>query len=176
MRSQRALISGDYARSADDAVSAADANSQMSATYLGAAMRPALWGRDIERARAIAARVEADPTTGASTAAERVAARAGIAALEGRVDDAVAGYRDAVARSRSIGAEFEVARYSLDFVLLVGADHPATRTAAEEARVIFERIGARPYLTQLGAALAARVTDATEAKAGRTPVTSGDAG
>ena len=59
--------------------------------------------------------------------------------------------------------------------LLVGADHPATREAAAEARAIFERVRALPYLTQLDAALAGRATEATKAQAGRSPVASTDA-
>jgi tetratricopeptide (TPR) repeat protein len=155
LRSDRAFHAGDYGLACDEAVRAAEDES-LAPEYLGLAMRPALWGGDLARARRVADLLDADPSTALGVAADRIAARAGIAALEGRVDDAIAGYRDARARLRAIGSDFEVARISLDFVLLVGADHPAVRDAAAEARVIFERVRARPYLDRLDAAMAER--------------------
>jgi hypothetical protein len=65
---------------------------------------------------------------------------------------------------RSIGADLNAARLSLDFILLVGANHPATREAAAEARAIFERVKARPYLERLDAATARVATDAPQAE------------
>ena len=152
LRSDRALHAGDFGLACDAAVHAAEVDPS-AAVYLGMAMRPALWGRDLGRARQVADRLDADPATDAAIATYRVAARAGIAALEGRVDDAIAGFRDALSRFRSDHSEYEVARISLDFVLLVGPDHPATREAAAEARAIFERVRARPYLERLDAAM-----------------------
>ncbi len=40
-------------------------------------------------------------------------------------------------------------------VLLLGAEHPDIGVIAAEARAIFERLGAKPYLERLDAALAA---------------------
>jgi hypothetical protein len=59
-----------------------------------------------------------------------------------------------------MSADFDVARISLDFALLVAGDHvagdhPATREAAVEARAIFEGVRARPYLERLDAAMVA---------------------
>ncbi|HSV91736.1 MAG TPA: hypothetical protein VLH81_01620, partial [Desulfobacterales bacterium] len=161
LRSARALGAGDYARSCDEAIEAADVDEQLSDAYLAEAMRPALWGRDLPRARRVADRLDADPSTRLSTAADRIAARAGIAALEGRRDEAVAGYREALSRKRALGADWSVALTALDFVIMVGADHPAAREAAGEARTIFERVRARAYLERLDAALAARASALT---------------
>jgi hypothetical protein len=94
-----------------------------------------------------------------------VATSAGLAALERRLDDASAGYREALSRYRSIGADFNVTRMALDFVILVGGDHPATREADAEARAIFERVRARPYLERLDAAMAQHPGDAQTAEA-----------
>jgi class 3 adenylate cyclase/tetratricopeptide (TPR) repeat protein len=162
LRSDRALHAGDFGLACDEAVTAAEDDS-IAALYLGFAMRPALWGRDLARARQVADRLDADPSTETGIAAYRVAARAGIAALEGREDDAITGYREALTRLRSEGSDFEVARISLDFVILVGSGHPATREAAAEARAIFERVKARPYLERLDAAMAGQVTAVPEA-------------
>jgi hypothetical protein len=103
--------------------------------------------------------LETIPQTGLDVDAARVAARAGVAALEGRVDDAIGDFRHAMAQLRSVNAEFNVARLTLDFVMLLG-DHPATREAAAEARAIFERVKARPYLERLDAATARETKDA----------------
>ena len=154
VRMDRALHAGDLALACDEGVIASEQDEALSALSLALAMRAALWGRDLERARAVAARLEADQATGFRVDTSRIAARAGLAALDGRFDEAVAGYREVLGRLRSIGADFEVARSALDFVLLVGPDHPAARGAAAEARPIFERVKARPYLERLDAALA----------------------
>jgi hypothetical protein len=108
---------------------------------------------DVERARAAAARTDASPFSGATAQVDRLAARAGIAALEGHRDEAIAGYREVLRRRRALALHFETARSALDFVLLVGPDIPEARAAADEARAIFERVRARPYLERLAVAL-----------------------
>jgi class 3 adenylate cyclase/tetratricopeptide (TPR) repeat protein len=174
VRSDRALHAGDYALAGDEAMLAAE-DEEIAAFYLVDAMRAALWGGDPARAREAARRLEAIPQIGVGIAADRIAARAGVAALEGRVDEAITGYREALSRYRSIGAAFDLAQTALDFVIVVGGNHPATREAAAEARAIFERVRARPYLERLDAAMArhapvASVTPARDgAKASGTP-------
>ena len=163
LRSDRALHAGDFGLACDEAVRAVEVD-PAATVYLGFAMRPALWGRDLARARQVADQLDANPSNELGIAAYRIAARAGIAALEGRVDDAITGFRDALSRLRSQHSDFEVARISLDLVLLVGADHPAAPAAADEARAIFERVRARPYLERLDAAM----TRATTAAPGAT--------
>ena len=159
LRSDRALHAGDYALAGDEAILAA-ADDELAAYYLADAMRAAIWGGDLARAREVARRLEAIPQIGIGIAADRIAAQAAMAALEGRPGDAIAGYRDALSRHRSIGAAFDLARMALDFVILIGGDHPATREAGAEARAIFERVKARPYLERLDAATARHAPDA----------------
>ncbi len=164
LRADRALHARDFALACDEAVLAASLDDSLASLYLSLAMRPALWAGDLARAREVARLLEADPRTELAVTANRIAARAGIAALEGRRDEAAAGYREALARLRDLEQDFDVARVGLDFVLLVGADHPATREPAAEARTIFERVGARPYLERLDAALAGRPPGAESAR------------
>ncbi|MFI5254997.1 MAG: AAA family ATPase [Candidatus Limnocylindrales bacterium] len=156
VRAARALLAGEYPRAVDEALATVAADESYGQVGLEFAMRPALWGGDLGRAAMIADQLDALPATGVRVEVDRIAARAGIAAREGRVDEAVAGFREALARLRSFGVDFTVAATALDFVLLVGADHPATREPAAEARAIFERVKARPYLERLDAALVAR--------------------
>ncbi len=173
LRSDRAMMAGDLETAAQGGVAAADADPQLTFLYLNLAMRPALWSRNLELARTIADRIDDHLMTGAGATADRTAARAGIAALEGRVDDAIAGYRDALARWRLLGDDLDLARHALDFVTLVGPDRPVARGAAAEARVIFERVRARPYLELLDAALAGGQGGVPAASPSRTRVASG---
>jgi tetratricopeptide (TPR) repeat protein len=161
LRSDRAWLAGDFTLACDEAVIAAELDEALHAIFLGLALRSALWGRDLARARELADRLDADRSTALSVETNRIAARAGIAALEGRLDEAIAGYREALSRYRSIGGDFNVALMSLDFVILVGGDHPATREAAAEARAIFERVKAGAYLERLEAALVQPAAGAT---------------
>ena len=73
-------------------------------------------------------------TRGSASAPIGRPAHAAVAALEGRHEDAIAGYRAAMAAYRSIGAELWIARTALNFVTVMDVDHPAIREAAAEAR------------------------------------------
>jgi class 3 adenylate cyclase/tetratricopeptide (TPR) repeat protein len=152
LRSSRAFHRGDYPQAVDEAILATD-DEELAPYFLADASRAALWGHDLPRSREIADRLDADRSTGLQIASTRIVTRAGIAALEGRLDEAILGYREALARLRAVGADFDVALIDLDLVLLVGTDHPATREAAAEARAIFERVRARPYLDRLDEAM-----------------------
>jgi hypothetical protein len=96
----------------------------------------------------------------------RVATRAGLAALEGRRQEALAGYHDAFERHAALGYDFARARVELDAVLLLGSDAPELRAAADHSRAVFERLRARPYLDWLaGATGTSAVTGPTVAAA-----------
>jgi hypothetical protein len=86
----------------------------------------------------------------------RIGLNAGIAALESRHDDAVAGYRDAVRRARQLGLQMDAADLLLDAVFVLGPDDPETPAFADEARSLFAAAGARAQLDRLDEALAGR--------------------
>jgi class 3 adenylate cyclase/tetratricopeptide (TPR) repeat protein len=133
-----------------------------SGAWWGAA-QAALWDRDAGGAEQILAGLKA---SGERSFWEEQAGReirAGLAALAGRTAEAVAGYRDALARWRDRGVHFLQALSALTFVHLVGPDNPDAQEAAEEARVIFERLRARPFLERLEETMAGR--DARDASA-----------
>ena len=115
LRGDRALLAGSFDEARREFLLASE-EPNIGEIFLSRAERAALWGHDLASAREIAARLEAHPSSANAIMANRVAARAGIAALEGRLDEAIEGFRDALARHRAIGQDFELATVGLDFV------------------------------------------------------------
>ena len=168
VRSQRAANASDYPLAIDEGLRAAE-DSALRRVYLSLTMHPVLWSRNLARAREVADLLDATLDTGIDAAASRIASRAGIAALEGRTDEAIGGYRTAVQVFRSMSADFLAACHQLDMVVLLGPDQPAVREAAAEARLVFERINARAFLERLDAALAGPLDNGSVAAAAPTP-------
>jgi class 3 adenylate cyclase len=77
--------------------------------------------------------------------------QAGLAAIEGRRDDAVALYRAGLAGYRSFGLRFSLAFTIIDMARLLGAGDPAVRSVIDEAREILEELEARNVLAMLDA-------------------------
>jgi len=127
--------------------------------YPGAA-RAALWSGDLAGARAALEGYEGSMSHGRWPEADRVAMRGAIAALEGRRDEALGSYREAVERYRALDMPFELARVLVDMVVALGPDVPEAEAAGREARELLARLGARLYLTRLDAVLAPRRRDA----------------
>ncbi|MFI5255156.1 MAG: hypothetical protein ACHQ15_06850, partial [Candidatus Limnocylindrales bacterium] len=118
------------------------------------AARCALWSGDATAAAADLEQLDATDRRGPMIEADRRTIRAGIAALEGRLADAVAGYRDAARRWRDLGVGFDLALCDLDAVRFLGdADPKLAHEAADEARGIFTRLGAKPFLARLDVAV-----------------------
>ncbi len=116
------------------------------------AARSALWARDVEQARADLAGIDATGVQGPIIETRRRTIAAGIAALEGRTADAQALYRDAFRGWKESGMGWEEALTGLDTVFLLGAD--ADPAVVEATRSSLERLGAKPYIAMLDAALA----------------------
>jgi hypothetical protein len=117
-----------------------------SSTALAIQARAALWLRDAEGARAGLAGMKA--FRGRWMAAERLTVEAGLAAIEGRVEEAAEAYRQAIEAWRVLECTLDLALCELDLVLLLGPDHPDA-TVAKEARDIFTQLGAKPFLKRL---------------------------
>ena len=71
----------------------------------------------------------------------------------GRRPEALAGYREAFRREREAATDFEYALMVIDALIALGPDEPEIARAADEAREILERVGARPHLEKLEAVL-----------------------
>ena len=79
---------------------------------------------------------------------------AGIAALRGDVSEAAAQYPHVLDDWRRLGHVYEVALTAIDMASVLDPRSDIVLRAAEEARLILERMGARPMLDRLDAAMA----------------------
>jgi tetratricopeptide (TPR) repeat protein len=75
--------------------------------------------------------------------------RAGIAALEGRIPEALGLYRSALTGYRDTGCRFDFALTVLDMATLIGTGEPAVRAAIPEGREILVALGAHPLVERL---------------------------
>jgi hypothetical protein len=96
--------------------------------------------------------------------------RAGIAALEGRPADALALYRQALRDWRELGCVWDLALCGLDMTLLLDPSQPEVRAAADSAREIPVRLGARPFVERLDEALAKSTPTSAKPARGEPPV------
>jgi tetratricopeptide (TPR) repeat protein len=115
--------------------------------------RAALWDRDAEAVRADLAELDTSGVHGPALEADRTTIRAGIAALEGRTTDALALYREALRAWRDLGLAWDEALCAVDMVIVLDPAEPVVRAAAEAARETLGRLGAKPFLERLEAAV-----------------------
>jgi hypothetical protein len=116
------------------------------------AARASLWLRDAAGMRE--ALGEPGASVGRATDLRFDAIRAGLAALEGRSDDARPAYLAAESGLRELGIRFELGLALLEHAVFLVAD-PSAGPAAEEARTIFEELGATTLLARLPAKIPA---------------------
>jgi class 3 adenylate cyclase/predicted ATPase len=149
LRGDRAMVRGEYDEAYRMFIAGAEKD-PLPNVLLGEALRAALLMRERQRLLDVLERLDALPiATVRMIATDRLFGRAGLAALEGQTDDAVAGFVDAWRRYRDMQADFLLARAIIDGLMVVGATSEPFRAAAAEARSIFARVGARPYLELL---------------------------
>jgi hypothetical protein len=129
--------------------------------------RAAVWKGDVERVRSSVRALDEDPTSGPWADATRVAFRSAIDAFEGRTAGAVTGYLQAIRMIGDVGANFDRARFIVDATMTLGPV-PELHELIEEARALFVRLRARPWLDALERAIAdgAAPTDDRPAKMG----------
>jgi class 3 adenylate cyclase/tetratricopeptide (TPR) repeat protein len=166
----KAIAEGDDAALLAAATLAAREDLLNAPAFYERAIRAALWLGDLETAVARLRDLQATGRHGRATDAIEVGLVAGVAALEGRRDEAIEGFRSAIGELRSMGATFAEALAALDGARLLGIDTPEGRELAAVARPILEGVGAVPYLRRLD-----EIGGSTEGAAGsRTPRAAGD--
>jgi len=136
---------------------AAEPSGINSAAALAIQQRAALWLGDLGRAGEALTGMQA--FRGRWMAAVRLTADAGLAALETRHDESASAYARALDAWRTIDSPLDLALCALDRAILRGPDS-APGGDDDEAREIFIRIGAIPFLARLDQ------TDAATRKAG----------
>jgi hypothetical protein len=148
------MTQGRFADAQREGVAAADATNYFNPIALPLAIRAAMWAGEVDASRTLLKRLEPSANRGHAIALDITALRAGLAALEGRRVDAVAGYREALRGWRRAGLAFDEAMTTLDLArMLVPTEHemPDARAAIEVARATFERLEATPLLDRLEA-------------------------
>jgi hypothetical protein len=149
------MLRGDPATAYQEYLLAAELQS-LEPIFLSAALHPAARMGDVSKVRLLMARMDAHPdAASALPAADRALGRALIAALEGRLEEGLAGFRDALRRYREVGADMLAALAILSLVASAGPATAEIRTMAQEAQAVMERVRATAYLQQLESALAA---------------------
>jgi len=152
-RADRALARGDFDEAAATYRNAAGLTAGNAPTALALAARAALLAGD---GRAAAHDLEAFDATGIhgpSIEARRISIRAGLAALDDRAADALSLYAEAIRRFVDLGVPVEQAMTAIEMATLLDPDDPGVRAAAAAARDILVRLGARPFIARLDAAL-----------------------
>ena len=141
-------------------------------TSLYQAARAALWGGDAEAAAADLAGVDAIGIRAPVIELRRVTIQAGLAAMDGRIADALRLYREALRGWAGFDQAFEEALVGIDMAILLDLSEPEVRAATDRAREILTRMKARPLLERLEAAMArsgepaaARAADPAAARA-----------
>jgi class 3 adenylate cyclase/tetratricopeptide (TPR) repeat protein len=117
------------------------------------ALRAASLGRDLAAVREVAAVANVNPAGGALSRALRTQLAAAESALDGRPDEARAGFRAARAEYLRMSQDVSAALLVVDALVLLPAE-PEVRSWADAARTALEAVGARPALARLDAALA----------------------
>ena len=115
--------------------------------------RAALWDGDADAAREDLLELDRGGAHGPALEADRTSIRAGLAALTGRAGDALGEYRDAMRAWRDLGLAWDEALCAIGMATLLDPAEPEVLAAAESGREILARLGARPFLDRLEAAM-----------------------
>ena len=143
MRAWGAFADGRFDEAASAWMEMADMSALNAPYVLPRAAGMALLARDATHARLALERMVATGAHGRAIDMDKTAIRAGLAALDGSTQEAIAGFRAAIAGWRDLGLPWDEAMTSLIFVRLVGTGSPEARAAAEAGRSILDGLGAR---------------------------------
>jgi hypothetical protein len=149
-----ALSTGRLADAAREARSAGRTTNYFVPITHPLAARAAAWAGDLDAAREITDELDASVIRGQARGLDLITLRAGIAALEGRRAEAVAGYRDALRAWRALGCAFDEALAAVDLAILLAPTEKEMaegQAAIDWARETLTRLGATPLLERLEA-------------------------
>ncbi len=150
---------GLYRPAADNWERSAQLNFTNAPSDLPRAVRAALWMSDVALAQRLIGEYEALHVFGAFPSAWRATYAAGVAALQGRRDEALALFADAQLKWPAASVIFEGALIGIDMLLTLDADEPAARMAAETSRATLAELGAKPFVELIDRLLAKPAAD-----------------
>jgi hypothetical protein len=167
LRAEIAFAAGDFVAACDDwmAFAATDALNAPKSYYL--AGLSALMASDRDRAGAALAAREGTAIHGRLSDLDLRLLRAGLAALDGRPAEAVREAHAVIGECGRLGLPWRQALGAMMLVATVGVGDAQVRALAESAREILARLGAKPFLERLEAALA-RPSDRADHRAAST--------
>ena len=124
--------------------------------------RGAIWKGDLDGVRADLQAVDATGVHGPIAELRRATLRAAIAALEGQSVEATSEYVAVIRAWHDLGARWDEALTTIDMATVLDPSLPEVRSAAALARELLARLGARPYLERLDAAMSRPRADRAE--------------
>jgi tetratricopeptide (TPR) repeat protein len=143
------LIEGRYAEGAAASFRSVSIIASGASEDLPVAARASLWAEQPEDAQRALDQLRAIGGHGRMIHAQLTTMAAGIAAAEGRIEEAAASYGEAIRHWRELSSLFDMGLCELDFVKFVGGERPEVVAAADEARAIFREIGSPALLRRL---------------------------
>lgn len=117
------------------------------------AARAALWSGNLGQVVSDLAAIDESGIHGRVVEARRTTLRAGIAAFEGRENESIALYREAIRSWRDLGMVWDEALTGIDAAEVLEPSVPKVGEIVASTRGILERLGAKPFLSRLDAAL-----------------------
>ncbi len=150
----RAFVSGHFAEAASGYRSIAETDAGNARQHLGVAARASILAGDASGASGDLAVADATGVHGAWPDGWRASVEAGLAAIDGRPDDALAQYHVALRLFDSVGMRLDRALTGMEMAALLDPAAPDVRAAAERAREILIELEATTLLARLDATLA----------------------
>ncbi len=147
------LFSGHPDRAAELVFARAQEMTALRHLYVAWAGRAAIWARDADRLRQVIDDLAADPDRSVMRRDDLTEFRAALAGLEGRVDEALAGFRTAIDARRSAAVNLMAAWMALDQLIVLGPSHEVVRNDAAAAREVFAGLRATMLIERLETAM-----------------------
>ncbi len=152
LRGWAALADGRFAEAHGHWMTVATMSALNAPYCLPRAAHMALLASDAPGARSALEHLERTAAHGRAIDVDKAAIRAGLAALDGQLDEALAGYRSALSGWRDTGLPWDEILTSLVLVSLLGSHEPEASAAAASARATAAGLGAVRVVALLDAA------------------------
>jgi class 3 adenylate cyclase/tetratricopeptide (TPR) repeat protein len=149
-----AVVADDDVEAGANARLVADAFLQAGPEAYLLAGHTAIRARKTDAATRFLAAVDESTRRGRAIDNERASLRAGVAALDGRVEEARSSFGEVMQAWRDLGCVWDEAVTALEMATTLDPSLPDVREAVASARETFMRLGARPMVEKLDAAVA----------------------